>query len=179
MGQQSVVHSTFVIERSFPVTPERVFAAFADPAKKRRWAADGEGREVLEFQSDFQAGGKEIARYRFTSESPVKGLDGENNTIYQDIQPNSRIVLAYTMTIAGRRISSSQATFEFLPTKKGTDLIFTEQGAYFEGSDGAQIRELGWSRLLEALAVVLEQVADHLDDVAEDLDELAQDLAGS
>ena len=43
MEKLSVTHSTFVIERSYPTTPERVFAAFADPAKKRRWLAEGEG----------------------------------------------------------------------------------------------------------------------------------------
>ncbi len=41
MEQLSVTHSTFVIERSYPTSPERVFAAFADPAKKRRWFAEG------------------------------------------------------------------------------------------------------------------------------------------
>jgi len=29
-----VIHSTFVIERSYPATPERVFAAFADPGEE-------------------------------------------------------------------------------------------------------------------------------------------------
>ena len=28
MKEQSVIHSTFVIERTYPATPERVFAAF-------------------------------------------------------------------------------------------------------------------------------------------------------
>jgi uncharacterized protein YndB with AHSA1/START domain len=35
--KQSVVHNTFVLERSFSQPPQSVFAAFADPAKKRRW----------------------------------------------------------------------------------------------------------------------------------------------
>ncbi len=43
MQSQSVTHGTYVIERSFPVKPERVFAAFADPVKKQRWFAAGEG----------------------------------------------------------------------------------------------------------------------------------------
>jgi uncharacterized protein YndB with AHSA1/START domain len=179
MSQPTVIHSTFTIERSYPVTPERVFAAFADPIKKRRWLAEGEGREVLEFQSDFHVGGKELARYLYTGKSPVQGLEGGNNTIYQDIQPNSRIVIAYIMTIAGKRISSSQATFEFLPTEKGTDLIFTDQGAYFEGADGPQMREHGWRHLLAALALVLQEVAQQLDELGHDLHELAHDLEGS
>ena len=40
MAEQSVVHSTFVIERSYPKPPGRVFGAFADAALKRRWFAD-------------------------------------------------------------------------------------------------------------------------------------------
>lgn len=40
MKKQSVIHNTFVIERSYPATPARVFAALSDPAKKRRWMED-------------------------------------------------------------------------------------------------------------------------------------------
>jgi hypothetical protein len=36
--------------------------------------------------------------------------------------------------------------------EKGTNLIFTEQGAYFEGSDGPKMRQDGWRLLLESLA---------------------------
>jgi len=41
MPEQPVIHSTFVIERTYPKPPETVFAAFADPAKKSRWFAEG------------------------------------------------------------------------------------------------------------------------------------------
>lgn len=33
---QPVTHSTFSIDRSYPVPPARVFAAFSDKATKRR-----------------------------------------------------------------------------------------------------------------------------------------------
>ena len=45
--ERSVTHSTFSIERKYTAKPERVFAAFADPAKKRRWFGEGEGRDGL------------------------------------------------------------------------------------------------------------------------------------
>ena len=35
-----------------------------------------------------------------------------NDTTYQDIVPEERIVLAYTMAVGGRRISASLATVE-------------------------------------------------------------------
>jgi uncharacterized protein YndB with AHSA1/START domain len=61
------------------------------------------------------------------------------------------------MSIGERRISSSQATVELLVTGTGTRLVFTEQGAWFEGGDGPDIRKDGWSKLLDQLAAKLEQ----------------------
>jgi len=57
MEERSVIHNTFVIERSYPATPERVFTAFADPAKKRRWFAEGENHEVEELRWIFEPEG--------------------------------------------------------------------------------------------------------------------------
>ena len=153
MEEQSVTHSTFVIERSYPATPERVFAALADPASKRRWFAESENHQVEAFDMDFRVGGNEIARYRFTKEgTPFKGTAFTNNASYLDIVPNRRVVIASTMAIGEKRISASLATIELLATENGTDLIFTHQGAFFEGSDGPQIREVGWRQLFEKLA---------------------------
>lgn len=39
MTEHPVLHSSFTLERSYPATPERVFAAWADPAAKARWFA--------------------------------------------------------------------------------------------------------------------------------------------
>jgi len=152
MQKPSVTHSTFVIERNYPATPERVFAAFADPAKKRLWYAQGESSDVEEFQMDFRVGGNEYTRRRFKEGSPFPGVALINHTNYQDIVPNRRVVIAYTMSLGEQRISASLATFEFLPAENGTNLVFTEQAAFFEGADGPQIREQGWRKLLEQLA---------------------------
>jgi uncharacterized protein YndB with AHSA1/START domain len=151
MEERAVTHSTFVIERSYPTTPERVFAAFADPARKRRWFVERGGYEVEEFVMDFRVGGKEQGRFRFKEGTPFPGTALTNDTVYQDIVPNRRVVIAYTMTLGDKRFSASLATFEFLPADKGTDLIFTEQAAFFEGADGPQIRQEGWRKLLEEL----------------------------
>lgn len=155
MENRSVTHGTFVIERSYPVTPERVFAAFADPAKKRRWFAEGEGPATEEFTSDFRVGGNERTIRRMGNDTPFPGVALTNQTNYQDIVPNRRIVFAYTMTIGDRRISASLATVEIVPAEKGTNMIFTDQGAYFEGADGVKMRETGWGKLLDGIAKVL------------------------
>jgi uncharacterized protein YndB with AHSA1/START domain len=151
MEKRSVTHGTFVIERSYPTTPERVFGAFSDPTKKRRWFADGEGPQTEQFELDFRVGGNERTVRRMGDNTPFPGVALTNHTNYQDIVPNHRIVFAYTMTIGDRRISASLATVEFVPTEKGTDLIFTDQGAYFEGADGSKMREDGWNKLLDGI----------------------------
>ena len=155
IAEQAVVHNTFVIERSYLVRPERVFAAFADPAKKRRWFAEGNHTEVEQFEMDFRVGGVERTLYRFKAGTPFPGTTLSNEGRYQDIVTNQRIVLASNMSLGDKRISASLVTFELVPTEKGTDLIFTHQAAFFEGADGPAMREGGWRTLFDKLATEL------------------------
>jgi uncharacterized protein YndB with AHSA1/START domain len=155
MPTPSAIHSTFVIERSYPATPERVFAAFADPNQKRRWFVESPASDLLHYEMDFRAGGRELSRAHFKPGTPIQGLTLTNDTIYQNIVPNRRIVTASTMTLEQNCFSASQVTLEFLPTENGTDLICTHQGAFFEGADGPEMREAGWRKLLDSLATEL------------------------
>lgn len=157
MSERSVTHSSFVIERYYPAAPSRVFATFSDPTKKRRWFAEGEEGTVESFEMDFRVGGRERTRSRMGADTPFPGTPLINDGYYEDIVPERRIVLAYTMTVGEARISASQATFEFLPAQSGTTLIFTEQAAFFAGADGPNVRELGWRVLLDQLAAELER----------------------
>jgi uncharacterized protein YndB with AHSA1/START domain len=155
MEEQSVIHNTFVIDRSYPKPPERVFSAFADVAAKRRWFAEGGDTEVEAFEMDFRVGGTERTRYRFKQGTPFEGVALTYVGNYQDIVPNRRVLTASTMAFGDKLISASSVTVEFLRTDNGTDLICTHQGAFLEGADGPQIREAGWRYLLEQLATEL------------------------
>ena len=90
MDLQRATHATIVIERSFPVPPERVFAAFSDPAKKRKWFAEGEGFKIDAYELDFRFGGHEITRMHFADFPACT-----NDTYFLVIIPNHRIVFAY------------------------------------------------------------------------------------
>jgi uncharacterized protein YndB with AHSA1/START domain len=149
MTKPTVTHATYVIERNYPVSPARTFTAFADPEKKRRWFA-GAHTPAGDFEMDFRIGGRE--RTRSTIEGgPHKGTKLTNETVYQDIVPDKRIVFAYSMLLGDRRISASLVTVELIPKGDGTTLIFTDQGAYFEGADGPAMRQQGWEQLIDRL----------------------------
>jgi uncharacterized protein YndB with AHSA1/START domain len=158
-NETAVIHATFAIERTYPAAPARVFRAFADQGTKRRWFAEGAGFEVQDFTLDFRVGGREVAAFRFQGNAPPGGPAAgaiiTNETTYQDIVPARRIVFAYTMTIDGKRISASLATVELTREGDGTRLLFTEQAAFFDGGDGAKMREQGWVGLLAQLGEAL------------------------
>lgn len=156
MSPSPVVHDTFVIERSYPVPPARVFEAFASDERKRRWFLLEEGTAATDsYENDFRVGGKETSRFRFTAKSeggPPPGTVMGNDTVYLDIVENERIVFAYAMLVGDYRMSVSLATIELVPEGGGTRLVFTEQGAFFEKSDGLKLRKEGWGFLLAKLA---------------------------
>lgn len=155
MTQSAIIHSTFVLERDFPKPPQVVFAAFADPAKKRRWFADGDHHVVEDFTMDFRDGGAERFQYRLNEKTPFPGAVIVHEGSYLDITPNERVVVAATMSFGGKRISATLVTCEILPSGAGAKLICTHQGAFFEGADGPQIREMGWRQILDSLAAEL------------------------
>ena len=104
---------------------------------------------------DFRVGGEERTRYRFKEGTPFPGVLLVTDGSIQDIVPDRRMVIASTMTLGERRISSTLVTFELLKSEQGTDLILTHQGAFYEGADGPKMREDGWRGLMDSLAAEL------------------------
>jgi len=139
------------ITRVFNAPREKVFAAWSRQELLERWSGCNDSTRV-EVKMDFRVGGSERTMRRMGPQTPFPGVALTNDSYYEDIVPNRRVVFAYTMSLGDRRVSASMATVEFVRTEKGTDLIFTDQGAYFEAGDGPKMREGGWSKLLEGLA---------------------------
>jgi uncharacterized protein YndB with AHSA1/START domain len=130
--------------------PRAAFLWWRDPATKREWFAQGEGWRIEEYGLAFRVGGREHGRFRRDD-----GPETRNETIYLDIVPDRRIVMAYTMAIDGANISASLGTVEFEAIGAGTRLIYTGQVAFFDGADGSPLRKQGWQALLESLAATL------------------------
>jgi len=156
MTERSVIHDTFVIERTYPTSPSRVFAAFASRDAKDAWADTGDIADAepaagtAEF--DFRVSGHE--RFGFV----YQGVNYTYDASYYDIVPDQRLVYSYEMYADGVRSSVSIATIEFGKTTEGTTSIWTEQGAYLDGFDGQEaprLREGGTGEMLDGLAKYL------------------------
>ena len=150
----STVHDTFVIERSYPHSRERLYAALSDPDIKRRWYS-AERSGVMLFEMDFQLGGIERQHYTLGDDTPFPGAAIVNEGRFEDIVPEERIVLTSTTTFAGNRISTALITYELADTVDGTALTLTHQCAFYEGADGPVMRRGGWETLLDVLARTL------------------------
>jgi len=151
METARVVHHTFTMERSFRVPPERVFRAFSEPEVKRRWIAEAGHQQVELFELDFRVDGAERVHMRFGDNTPFPGMLFARESRHFEITPGRRIVMASSMNMGGRCISVSLETYEFSASEAGTELLFTNQTAFFEGSDGPKMREDGWAKLLDKL----------------------------
>lgn len=150
MPEPNVNHSTFVLERTYPQPPARVFAYFAEPGRKRGWYAEGD-HEIQKYDLDFRVGGAEQFRYRFKAGHPIAGSEINNESTYQDIVPEQRIVLTQKMSLNGKPVSVAVITLEFLPTDDGTELVLTNQGTFINWPDAAKMVEFGWQTLLDRL----------------------------
>lgn len=149
MTTRTAEHGTFVLSRTYPVAPERVFAAWASRDAKARWFGAPD-QDNPSFRLDFRVGGTESL-----SGGAPDGPVHTYQATYHDIVPNERIVYGYTMDADADRISVSVTTVEFAPAGDGTTLTFTEQGVFLDGHDTVVIREKGTAELLDQLGASL------------------------
>ncbi|MGH3663697.1 MAG: SRPBCC family protein [Micromonosporaceae bacterium] len=156
MSVRTITHASFVVTRSYPAPPARVFTAFADPKAKNQWFLGPDTWERSTHQLDFRVGGRERL-----SGGPASGPVHTYQGRYQDIVPDERIVLTYEMHLNETRASVSLATLEFTPTPDGgTRLVYTEQGAFLDGIESPTAREQGTADLLNALGEYLRRSAE-------------------
>ena len=152
IANRSVAHGTFSVERTYPATPERVFAAWAIRNAKNEWF--GEGDDFLastdEYTLDFRVGGHE----RLAGTMP-NGRTFTYDAFYQDIVDDRRIIMSYDVSVDGRRNSVSLMTVELMPVSDGTRLVITEQGAFLDGLDSNEQRQEGAVDSLDQLGEYL------------------------
>ena len=152
MTAHSVIHHTFMVERTYPASPSRVFAAFASREAKDAWGACA--TRPRSSPAPARPSSTSVSAGTSGSASPSR-VSYTYDALYYDIVPGQRLVYSYEMYAGAARISVSVATIEFAEADSGTRLTWTEQGAYLDGFDGAEaprLREGGTSEMLDGLA---------------------------
>jgi uncharacterized protein YndB with AHSA1/START domain len=147
MSDRSVTHATFTLKRTYSATPDRVFAAWADPQAKGRWfAGDAPGYEMEFRPGGLERNGGVHGGMRITWES-----------LYREIVIDERIVYTSTLTMDDDLAGASLTTVEFVPEGGGTRVVLVEAGAYLDGREQPEWREEGTGKWLDALATYLDQ----------------------
>jgi uncharacterized protein YndB with AHSA1/START domain len=152
-----VTHASFVIDKTYPHRLAKVFAAFAEPSLRAKWQSpDGGARPGDHIEFEFKVGARESARWVMGDDTPFPGAVISSEGLFLDILDQQRIVSASNMMMNGTPFSGSLLSFEFTEDHGGTRLTCTHQGAFFENSDGSDMRKDGWEKLLISLAAFLD-----------------------
>jgi uncharacterized protein YndB with AHSA1/START domain len=108
------------------------------------------------FDTDFRVGGYERDRVE-----PGTDAAPAYDARFHEIVPEERIVFTYDLTLDGSLVSVSLATVEFRPTGggAGTELTYTESGAFLDGLDDPELRKNGTGGMLDELGRWLERQA--------------------
>jgi len=132
-----VLHGSFTLTLDLGVPPDRVFAAFAEPALRKRWFRVPSEPGASHYELDFRVGGQEMARGAFAPAGVREHI--EYRSQFLDIVADQRIVFSYELTLDGRPRWASLVTAELFPDDRGTHLSRTEQYAFLAYTgDGSQ-----------------------------------------
>lgn len=150
----SPLHETIVLERTYPATPARLFAAWASAEARLAWSAP-DGAQLVFDQEDFRPGGVERSRC-----GPAGNLMFALESRYIDIRQNRLIHWLETCRHGETLLSSCLLTVEITadPASGGARLVLTDQVTAFDAEMIAGNRA-GWSAVLEKLAAWLAPAA--------------------
>jgi uncharacterized protein YndB with AHSA1/START domain len=141
MATAAIVKPSLTIKRRFNASPAKVFAAWTDPEKVKRWMAPGEITPLFA-ECDVRAGG----RYHWIMQS----VDGEEHDVsgtYREVIPNERLVFSWAWKSTPER--ESLVTLTFREDNGGTLLTLTHEQFFDEAARDRH--QYGWSGAMEKL----------------------------
>ncbi len=141
MSTVTAVKPSLTIKRRFNAGPDKVFNAWTDPEKVKRWMGPGEVK-VLVTEGDPRTGG----RYRWLMQAP----DGEQHDVsgvYREVIPNEKLVFTWAWKSTPER--ESLVTITFKPDGGGTLMTFTHEQFFDE--DARDRHQHGWNGSMEKL----------------------------
>ena len=141
MSTAATVKPSLTVKRRFNAAPAKVFAAWTDAEKVKRWMGPGEV-QVLSAESDARTGG----RYRWVMQAP-NGEQHDVSGVYREVIPNEKLVFTWAWKSTPER--ESLVTVMLKPDGDGTLMTLTHEQFFDE--DARDRHQHGWNGAMEKL----------------------------
>jgi uncharacterized protein YndB with AHSA1/START domain len=132
---------SLTIKRRFNAPPEKVFSAWTDPEKIKRWMGPGEVK-TIHAENDLRVGG----RYRIIMQAP-SGEEHDVSGVYREVIAAEKLVYTWAWKTMPER--ESLVTVIFKPDGGGTLLTLTHEKFFDE--DARDRHQHGWEGALVKL----------------------------
>jgi uncharacterized protein YndB with AHSA1/START domain len=141
MPTQTAVKPSLTLKRRLKAPPAKVFAAWIDPEKVKRWMGPGEGK-ALSAECDARVGG----RYRWVMQSAA-GEVHDVGGVYREVVANEKLVFTWAWKSTPER--QSLVTVQLKPDGDGTLLTVTHEQFFDE--DARDRHQQGWDGALDKM----------------------------
>jgi uncharacterized protein YndB with AHSA1/START domain len=141
MSTQTATKPSLTLKRRLKASPDKVFAAWIDPEKVKRWMGPGEGK-ALSVESDPRAGG----RYRWIMQDAA-GEIHDVSGVYREFVPNEKLVFTWAWKSTPER--ESLVTVLIKPDGDGSLLTLTHEKFFDE--DARDRHQHGWTGALDKM----------------------------
>ena len=145
MSTAAAVKPSLTVKRRFNAAPAKVFAAWTDAEKVKRWMGPGEV-QVLSAESDARTGG----RYRWVMQTP-NGEQHDVSGVYREVIPIEKLVFTWAWKSTPER--ESLVTVMLKPDGDGTLMTLTHEQFFDE--DARDRDQHGWNDAMEKLGKYL------------------------
>ena len=137
----TAIKPSLTIKRRFNASPQKVFSAWTDPEKVKRWMGPREVK-MLRAEGDARVGG----RFRWVMQAP-DGEEHDVSGIYREVVPNEKLVFTWAWKTTPERESLVTLTFK----RDGDGTLFTLNHEQFFDEDARNRHEHGWTGAMEKL----------------------------
>ena len=141
MSVEFAVKPSLTLKRRLKAPPAKVFAAWTDPEKIKRWMGPGEVAAIVA-ESDARVGG----RYRFLMRSP-DGDEHDVGGVYREVVTNEKLVFTWAWKASPEQ--ESLVTVLFKADGDGTLLTVTHER--FADEESRDSHQGGWNGALDKL----------------------------
>jgi uncharacterized protein YndB with AHSA1/START domain len=136
-----ITKPSLTLKRHLKAAPAKVFAAWTDPEKVKRWMGPGDVT-VLSVETDPRTGG----RYRWVMRAP-SGEVHDVSGIYREFVPNEKLVFTWAWVSTPER--ESLVTVSIKPDGDGSLLTLTHEQFFDE--DARDRHQQGWGSALDKM----------------------------